>query len=402
MDQDAYTLTVLTSNMGDQCQCGRTTVQISVLASNDNPPIFQGTSPVTISEVAPVGTSVINVTATDADFGINGEIRYAITSGNIGNVFDIDPITGEITVVGTLNHTITQSYTLTLTAEDQAVVNSMNDTTTQVINIMDVNQRPFFLTQCATMELCRFMVSEGAGLSTTIAVIMAGDPDSPSILNGQLTFTLVLSDPFTVDNNGNFPLVTSLDRESRETYTLNLTVADGGTPSLKISTIVTFTVTDINDNPPVLVALTMVDISESAIGGTEFTQVQAFDPDLGVNGEVSYQLTGSTLFDIDKDSGQITLVGSLDYELSTQHVITVVATDSGNLSSTGHNITINVINVNEHSPMFTMDPYTASVDEGSSVGTPVITVQADDDDSGVLGEVSYSITGGNSNNQLCN
>ena len=401
MDQDAYTLTVLASNMEDQCQCGRTTVQISVLASNDNPPMFQGTSPVTISEIVPVGTSVVNVTATDADFGINGEIRYAITSGNIGNVFDIDPITGEITVVGTLNHTITQSYTLILTAEDQAVVNPMSDTTTQVINIMDVNQRPFFLTQCATMELCRFMVSEGVGLSTTIAMIKADDPDSPSILNGQLTFTLIPDDsPFTVDNNGNFALATSLDRESRETYTLNLTVADGGTPSLKISTIVTFTVTDINDNPPVLVALTMVDISESAIGGTEVTQVQAFDPDLGVNGEVSYQLTGSTLFDIDKDSGQITLVGSLDYELSTQHVITVVATDSGNLSSTGHNITINVINVNEHSPMFTMDPYTASVDEGSSVGTPVITVQADDDDSGVLGEVSYSITGGNSNNHF--
>ena len=400
MTQDAYTLTILASNMADQCQCGRTTVQISVLASNNHSPIFQETSPVDISESTPADTVVVTVTATDADFGINGEVRYSITSGNTRNVFEIDPITGEITLVGALNHTITQSYTLTLTADDQAVVNPRNDTTTQVIIIVDVNQHPFFLTQCAAMELCRFMVSEGADLSTTIAMIMAGDPDSSSIPNGQLTFSLTPTDPFTVDNDGNFALVTSLDRESRETYTLNLTVADGGMPSLQISTIVTFTVTDINDNAPVLVAPAMVDISESTALGTEVTQVQAFDPDLGVNGEVSYQLTGSTLFDIDKDSGQITLVRSLDYEVSTQHVVTVVATDAGNMSSTGHAIMINVINENDNAPVFAMDPYTTSVDEGSSEGTEVIIVQADDADSGVLGEVSYSITGGNSNNNF--
>ena len=400
MIQDAYTLTILASNMADQCQCGRTTVQISVLASNDHSPIFQETSPVDISESTPVDTVVVTVTATDADFGINGEVRYTITSGNTGNVFEIDPITGEITLVGALNHTITQSYTLTLTADDQAVVNPRSDTTTQVIIIVDVNQHPFFLTQCAAMKLCRFIASEGTDLSTTIAMIMAGDPDSSSIPNGQLTFSLTPTDPFAVDNDGNFALVTSLDRESRETYTLNLTVADGGMPSLQISTIVTFTVTDVNDNAPVLVAPAMVDISESTALGTEVTQVQAFDPDLGVNGEVSYQLTGSALFDIDKDSGQITLVGSLDYEVSTQHVVTVVATDAGNISSTGHAIMINVINENDNAPVFTMDPYTTLVDEGSSEGAEVITVQADDADSDVLGEVSYSITSGNSNNNF--
>ena len=157
MTQDAYTLTVLASNMADSCQCGRTTVEVSVLASNNHPPIFQATAAVTISELTPVDTAVVNVSATDDDFGINSEIRYSIISGNTQNVFAIDPITGSISVVGALNHTMASQYTLTVLAADQAVVSPRNDTTMQIIHIMDVNQRPFFLTQwiCAALQYQR-------------------------------------------------------------------------------------------------------------------------------------------------------------------------------------------------------------------------------------------------------
>ena len=356
---------------------------------------------VTISELTPVDTAVVTVSATDDDFGINGEIRYSIISGNTQNVFAIDPITGNISVVGALNHTMNSQYTLTVLAMDQAVVNPRSNTTMQIIRIMDVNQRPFFLTQCAHMDMCRFTISEGANTNMIIETIMAGDPDSPSISNGQLSFALIPSTtPFTVNGNGDFILATSLDRETQENYILNLTVSDGGTPSLAIFTIVTFTVSDVNDNAPVLDAPSMVDISESTLVGTEVARVHGFDPDLGVNGEVSYRLTGSQLFEINESTGKITLVMSLDYENSTQHTVTVVASDSGDLSSPGHNIVFNVINENDNSPIFTMDPYRVSVEEHSSTGIPVITVQADDADAGTLGEVSYSIISGNSNDDF--
>ena len=401
MVEDAYALTISASNIAGHCQCGRTTIEISVLASNNFPPIFQPTSPLFIFETTPLDTFVVNVTATDADFGINGDIRYSIISGNSDNAFTIDSITGSIVLVEALNHTLVPSYTLTILAVDQAVINPVNDTIMQVINVVDINQHPFFLTQCATVNTCTFMISEGTNLDITIAIVMANDPDSSSILNGQLTFSLSPSDtPFTVNGNGDFILDTSLDRETRENYVITLSVADKGIPSLGISTILTFTVTDVNDNAPSLVAPATVNISEGTLVGTEVAQVLAFDPDLGVNGKVSYQLTGSMLFAIDESSGHVTLVGSLDYEKSTQHMVTVVATDFGNISSSDHNIMFNVINENDNSPMFTTDPYRASVDEHSATDTPVVTVQADDADSGVLGEVSYSITGGNSNNNF--
>ena len=204
-EEDFYNLTVEAYLTSNDCRRGRAYVEITVTANNQNPPVFQPTNPVTIPETEDIGNFVVRVTATDADFGINGEVRYSITGGNTGSAFAINPVTGDISVAAALNHTIQPSYSLILTATDQAVNNPMTDTTTQVINIMDVNQHPFFLTPCAAMELCRFMASEGADLSTTIAMIMAGDPDSSSIPNGQLTFSLTPTDPFAVDNNGNSP-----------------------------------------------------------------------------------------------------------------------------------------------------------------------------------------------------
>lgn len=84
------------------------------MASNDDPLVFQQTTTVSIPETPPVDTIVVNVTATDDDFGVNSDIRYSITSGNTENAFVIDSITGSIHVIGKLNYTRTSLYTLTI------------------------------------------------------------------------------------------------------------------------------------------------------------------------------------------------------------------------------------------------------------------------------------------------
>ena len=401
MVQDAYTLTITASSVNYGCQCDRTTVEVSVLASNDNPPIFDHVAAVNILETAQVGTIVANVTATDADFGINGEIHYSILSVDPENVFEIDTISGSITLTGTLNHTLTPTYTLMLQATDQAVSNQMSGDATQVINVVDVNQQPFFLTPCTATDMCRFLVSEGESISTTIAMLMAGDPDSSSIQNGQIGFTIDPDNtPITINEVGNFALSSTLDRETQDSYSFTVTVSDMGSPPLDASTTVLFIVTDVNDNAPMLTAPSEVSISESTSSNTVVATATAFDPDLGSYGQVSFQLSGSNLFTIDEDSGQISLVGTLDYETATQHTVVLTATDFGNVSSSEHTLTINVINENDNAPIFTVDPYRASVAENSDDGTLVVTVEANDQDSGVLGDVTYSITSGNSNNNF--
>ena len=384
----------MTSN---DCKRGRAFVEITVIAANENSPVFQPTNPVSIPETTAIGSAVVTVTATDADFGINGEVRYSITGGNTGNAFAIDPVTGAISVATALNHTILSSYSLTLTATDQALNNPRTDTTTQVINILDVNQPPFFITLCAIENNCAFMVSEGAPVNMTIQTILAGDPDLSSTPNGQLAYRLDPNDTqFIINNMGQISLNSSLDREIQDQFIFILYINDGGNPSLERFTRIVFTVTDINDNAPILVARNSVDVFEGTPVNDIVAEVSAFDADIGENAIVIFTLNGSSLFSIDSVTGVITLAASLDFETATQHNITVTAFNPDGLSSGPHLITFNVINENDNAPIFTMDPYTASVEEHRNVN--VVTVEAEDADAGILGEVQYSIVGGNAGN----
>ena len=355
-----------------------------------------------VIETFPSGTFIVHVTATDADFGINGVVRYSITGGNTGNAFAIDSVTGAISVAAPLNHTILPSYTLTLTATDQATINAMTDTTTQVINILDVNQSPFFLTMCARAGACSLTVPENRSLNDVLDTISAGDPDSDLSSNGQLDYRIKpTGTPFSVNNMGRIVLVDILDRESQDTYVLYLNVSDRGSSPLSIAAAITYTVTDVNDNAPVLTIPQQVTVSEGAFVHDGVLQASASDADIGDNARVEYLLdTGSPLFAIDSSTGAVTLAQSLDYEQSTEHSIVLRAINPDGISSSPRTSTVLVINENDNSPIFTMDRYTASVTEGSSTGTPVVSVMADDADTGTLGVVSYSITSGNSNNDF--
>ena len=398
-EQDFYNLTVEAYLTSNDCKRGRAYVEITVLAINQYPPVFLPTNPVSIPEDTGLGTFVVTVNATDGDFGINGVVRYSITGGNIGNAFAIDSVTGDISVAAPLNHTILSSYNLILTATDQAVSNAMSGTTTQVINILDVNQPPFFITLCAIENRCAFMVSEAEPVNTTIETVLAGDPDSSSTPNGQLIYKFDPDDTqFIVDNEGQISLSSTLDRETQDQYIFILFVNDRGSPSLEIFTRITFAITDVNDNAPILNAPDGVNISEGNPINDDIVQISAFDADIEENAAIEFTLNGSSFFSIDPSTGVITLVASLDFETATEHNVTVSAMNPDGLSSESQIITFNVINENDNAPIFQMDPYRASVAEHSNVSTVVVTVQADDADDGLLGEVEYSISGGNIGN----
>ncbi|XP_065883105.1 protocadherin Fat 4-like [Dysidea avara] len=398
--QDFYNLMVVAHLRSTDCRRGRVYIEVYVVAANENPPVFQATIPVDVIETVVVSTPVVQVTASDADFGMNSEVRYSITGGNTGDAFTINPTTGEISIAAALNHTIQSFYDLMLTATDQAASNPMSATITQRVNVLDVNQRPFFRTSCAVGGTCSFSFAEDTATNTILETITAGDPDTST--NAQLDFTFNPSTTlFAISSNGQISLQNSVDRETVSQYMFNLTVSDRGSPSLGISTAVTFVVTDVNDNAPDLTLPSQVSISENAFVGDGVLQASATDVDIGSNARISYTLiTGSPLFTIDVSTGAVTLAQTLDYETDTQHFVVVSAFNPDGLSSPLHTATVLVINENDNAPVFTLSTYTASVAEGSSTGTPVVTVLANDQDSGVLGDVTYSITGGNSNNNF--
>lgn len=73
--------------------------------------------------------------------------------------------------------------------------------------------------------------------------------------------------------------------------------------------------------------------------------------------------------------GAIFVIESLDYESSHEYYLTVEATDGGTPSlSDVVTVNINVTDINDNSPVFSQDTYTAVISEDAMLEQSVITV----------------------------
>lgn len=129
---------------------------------------------------------------------------------------------------------------------------------------------------------------------------------------------------------------------------------------------------------------------------------RVFDPDQGINGTFVLSIIGaaSEVFDITPASVvnealfmiRVKNSSYLDYEITKQFQFTIIARETGTsekYSSTA-NVVVNVVDLNDHVPVFSPDYYEVHMKENSPVGTHVLQVQAYDSDSADYGQVTYS------------
>lgn len=95
-------------------------VNITITDVNDNPPKFSRKQYTTnVPEDVSIGTTILQVTASDDDSGMNGRVVYSIDSGNDKNSFMINGTTGEIVTVKTLDYENMKRHLLSVQATDQ-------------------------------------------------------------------------------------------------------------------------------------------------------------------------------------------------------------------------------------------------------------------------------------------
>nr|CAB3229294.1 cadherin-23-like [Phallusia mammillata] len=206
---------------------------------------------------------------------------------------------------------------------------------------------------------------------------------------------------FTVDaNSGTVKLKKSFDREVDHAYTAKFTVSDG------INTVeeeATIRVIDVNDNAPMFdQSRYEVEISEDTRVGSEVIRISASDPDQGYEAVVRYYLADNEgdeeqPFEVRRDSGEIILSSQLDYEKSRSYRLLVIAMDSDErnpLSSTA-TVQINVQDEQDSDPEFLNLPYDRKIEEGVTMGTNVVRIQAQDGDRGAPNDIVYSLISGN-------
>lgn len=163
-------------------------------------------------------------------------------------------------------------------------------------------------------------------------------------------------------------------------------------------------VEDINDNPPHFVrSVYEASVAENAAIGTFVVKVSATDKDVGTNGNLTYSIPEGIAdgkFSVDPTTGSVVTSGSIDRETKSSYVVTVYVRD-GSFPAQYDTTTvlISVVDVNDHAPEFGQSCYPLYIPENSDLSV-IHTVVATDADSGPNGEITYSITGGNSGNKF--
>ncbi|KAM9455736.1 protocadherin gamma-A12-like isoform 22-T22 [Clarias gariepinus] len=265
------------------------------------------------------------------------------------------------------------------------------------VDILDINDnRPVFPKNEINLE-----ISESALLGARFSLASAVDPDVGA--NSIQKYTLEPTDHFNlnvqngVDGGKNLEMVlqTALDREEKAQHHLTLTAFDGGKPQRSAVVKINVVVLDANDNAPVFKQrLYKTSIVENAPKGSVVTTVSATDADESSQ-EIRYYFDHASesievLFSIDEQSGEVRVIGVLDYEKNKQFKIKVQAKDHGGLTDTCE-IMIDVIDVNDNAPKITVMSFSSTVSEDAEPGTILAMINIQDLDSGDNSKVTCSI-----------
>uniref|UniRef100_A0A8C0Q0Q6 Protocadherin gamma subfamily C, 5 n=1 Tax=Canis lupus familiaris TaxID=9615 RepID=A0A8C0Q0Q6_CANLF len=266
------------------------------------------------------------------------------------------------------------------------------------VEIIDVNDNaPTF-----GIEQREIKVAENENPGTRFPLPEAFDPDVG--VNSLQGYQLSSNVHFSLDvpsgadgiKSPELVLELALDREEEAVHHLLLTAFDGGDLAHSGTVKIHVTLVDTNDNAPVFTQPEYhVNVLENVPVGYRLLTVKATDPDEGANGEVTYSFRKvrdkmSQLFQLNSLTGDITILGDLDYENSGFHDIDVEAHDGPGLRARSK-VLVTVLDVNDNAPEVTVTSLTSSIQETSSPGTVIALFNVHDSDSGENGLVTCSI-----------
>ncbi|KAM6923392.1 protocadherin-19 isoform 6-T6 [Xenentodon cancila] len=409
--QSHYTYEISAEDGGDPPKIGAVQLNIKVIDSNDNNPVFdEPVYTVNVMENSPINTLVIDLNATDPDEGTNGEVVYSFNSyvtEKTREAFKIDPRTGIITVNGVLDYETTQIYEIDVQAKDLGP-NSIPAHCKVTVNVMDTNDNPPVIS-LLSLNTEMVEVSENAQRGYVIALVRVSDKDSGA--NGKVQCRLQGNVPFRLQEYESFSTILvdgRLDREQKDTYNLTIQAEDSGTPPLRATKSLVVKVTDENDNPPHFLKPHYQEmVMENNLPGSCLLAVSAEDPDLGMNGTVSYSIVPGEIKHMDVNtyvsinpSGRIYSMRSFDHEYTRTFDFKVLARDNGNPSlSSNATVRIVVLDVNDNTPVMTNPPLVngtaeVSIPRNAGLGYLVTQVKADDYDEGENGRLTYTISEG--------
>ncbi|XP_028290382.1 cadherin-7 isoform X2 [Gouania willdenowi] len=379
---------------------------IKVQDINDNVPQFQNEPYVSsIPEMCPIGTTVAQVTATDADdpmFGNNAKLIYSILQGE--PYFSVEPKTGNVvTSWPNMDREARDQYLVVVQVKDMlGLSGGYSSSTTVTVSLTDVNDNgPTFQHHMYT-----FAIPENAAIGTTVGRIMAKDSDIG--INARMTYSLnddqekiptfiIKTDPETQE--GVILLDKPLDYESKRRYAIAAEAANDFVDTRFLTfeefrdrTTLRVVVEDVDEPPAFLSPVYTWKVPENAAVGTVVGIVGARDTDTA-NNPIRYSIhkpsNPTKAFQIDPSNGTITVARGLDREAADWHNVTVEAkeTTQNHLSSSVV-VFIKVLDINDNVPRLARD-YQPYICEGTQAGEVIQLLSGVDPDEPVEGHHFY-------------
>ena len=311
--------------------------------------------------------------------------------------FAIDE-SGVITINGSLEAT---TYNIEVLVKDGGTP-ALNTTGIFTLEVAPANDHaPEF------EEPFQFDITENLSPSAEVFTFSVVDEDSGD--EGRANLTLRESEyskNFTFEfsyesdaTQGLLYLLDPFDRETIVTFNLTIDATDTGYEEFRRTSSQTFTVNvqDVNDNSPTFTDTPYTaTVAEDRTDGYIFFRVSANDSDTGTNAELRFSLVNNFdgTFDINATSGEVSVTGTLHKATLDRYELEVAVTDGGDpaLNDTT-TINVTVDEVNDNTPYFTepSEARTLTLAEDTETGHVLLNVSAGDDDTGLAGQVEFSL-----------
>ncbi|XP_014844381.1 PREDICTED: neural-cadherin-like [Poecilia mexicana] len=383
-------------------------VVVTIVNKNDEAPVFSMNEyygSVT-EELDGSPVFVLQVTATDPDKDADqGAIRYSIHGQGAESHFMINDITGEMYAQRTVDREERAVWRFVVMATDEEG-EGLTGFTDVIINVWDINDNaPTFV--CAP-DNCHSSVAENSPPGTFVVEMTAVDLDDAAVgQNAILTYRITdnaqnsdNANLFTIDSSTGTISVAAegLDRELADSHHLVVEARDGG--GMTGTATVTVLVTDVNDHVPKFSEdWCGTRVPESTLEDSSLLELSAVDPDDGRYGQLAFSVVAGDaeqrFYIVShklEQKSTLRLKKKLDFEHpDEQRFNLTIKVEDSNFASFIHCMIL-IEDENDNAPVFSPSSHLLSpVPEDVPVGTSIIQVVATDSDSGLNGDVFYSI-----------
>uniref|UniRef100_A0A672KZ29 Photoreceptor cadherin n=1 Tax=Sinocyclocheilus grahami TaxID=75366 RepID=A0A672KZ29_SINGR len=370
-------------------------VRVFITDANDEKPEFLNLPLVVdVPEDAASGSSIYRVQAVDRDLGSGGSVTYYLQS-TPSTKFTIDGHSGALRIRSgeSLDYEVSRTHFVTVVAKDgggkyHGKYQVMTSTAIITINVLDTQDSPPVFVATPYFGFVYEVSVPGSEIFTVSA--KDGDQNNPntmhySILSGSDGF-------FSINSTSGCISLTSFPVQLRnELY------------ELQVKVVYIYDMNITKNGPQNRFELSMYEHPPEGeiLRGLKIT---VNDSDQGANAKFRLLLVGPSRVlrvvpQTVLNEAQVTIIvensSAIDYEkyqFLTFKLLAVEINTPERFSATAE-IVINLLDTNDNIPKFSSEFYIARIPENSPGGSNLVSVTATDPDSGLWGEVKYSIYG---------